>query len=512
MSLTVRRILDLPSMRGAKLVAGAAAADRTVSSVSVLEYSIPNETQHQLFSAINFEGNELVITAFANICNDTEAQKAVIRRLAEAGEIGILLYYVGTFVPFIAKDVAACADSLNFALIEMPHSNSLRYSDAISEISEAIFREEEGETNFVAEILEDVSLLPTELRSVSTVLKMLRDRLRASLILSDHDKNIINIATFPHGRENELKERFESGSMDPGWNVCTSYISGRGIKNLRLTAVRENGSALLSHQIAMTVETLHLFLVIWSPNHGEAVIAELVRAILQDESLKMRRLAALFSIDVKSLDTMIVIRSGNDAERMLESVKDKLSPFISRPVVDLYQDCIVLFLASGMGEDIIESVSLVLAEMDCMMIRAFCLRDTGDVRKAFLEIQPSLELACRIYRRKVLNLVDVQLVNYFLSVLTKGEDEIAKVLSPVKVLEETEDAGPLLETLEAFILDADLSTLRTSRMMNVHNNTVKYRIRRISSLLHADITKAPQSVMLYRALMMRRILKEQASG
>ena len=96
MSLTVRRILDLPSMRGAKLVAGAAAADRTVSSVSVLEYSIPNETQHQLFSAINFEGNELVITAFANICNDTEAQKAVIRRLAEAGEIGILLYWLSS--------------------------------------------------------------------------------------------------------------------------------------------------------------------------------------------------------------------------------------------------------------------------------------------------------------------------------------------------------------------------------------------------------------------------------
>ena len=264
MSLTVRKILDLPSLRGAKLVAGKSALERTVSSVSVLEYSTPNETQHKLFDAINFEGSELVITAFANICRDTEAQKAVIRRLAEAGETGILLYYVETFVPFVAEDVKACADSLNFALIEMPHSNSLRYSDAISEISEAIFREEREETSFVAEILEDVSLLPTELRSVSTVLRMLRDRLRASLILSDHDKNIINIATFPHGRENELKERFESGSMDPGWNVCTSYISGRGIKNLRLTAVRENGSALLSHQIAMTVETLHLFLVIWS--------------------------------------------------------------------------------------------------------------------------------------------------------------------------------------------------------------------------------------------------------
>ena len=51
-----------------------------------------------------------------------------------------------------------------------------------------------------------------------------------------------------------------------------------------------------------------------------------------------------------------------------------------------------------------------------------------------------------------------------------------------------------------------MSTLQTSRMLGVHNNTVKYRLKRISSILHADIMKAPQNVMLYRALMMRRII------
>ena len=96
--------------------------------------------------------------------------------------------------------------------------------------------------------------------------------------------------------------------------------------------------------------------------------------------------------------------------------------------------------------------------------------------------------------------------------IEKGEDEISKVLSPLKVLEETEDAALLMQTLEAFILDTDLSTLKTSKLINVHNNTVKYRIRRISSLMHADITKAPQSIMLYRAMMMRRILGLQGSG
>ena len=450
MSLTVRKVLELPSMRGASVVAGANALERTVSSVSVLEYSTPNDTQSKLFKAINFEGNELVITAFASICDSPQAQKAVIRRLAEAGEVGLLLYYVGTFIPFIAEDVIETANSLNFVLVEMPHSMSLRYSDAISEINEAILKEEDKGSSFVTEILEDVSLLSPDLRSVSTVLRMLRDRLRTSLILSDNENSVINISTFPHGRESEMKKCFETNSMDPSWYVNRAYIQGKGLKTLCLTFIRENGTPLEHHQIAMTVETLHLFLVIWSPNHGEAVIAELVRAILQDESLKMRRLAAMFNIDVKSLDTMYVIHSRKNTENVMKEIRQKLTP--------------------------------------------------------------SLGLACRAYRKNVLNLSDIQLINYFLQVIEKGEDEISKVLSPLKVLEETEDAALLMQTLEAFILDTDLSTLKTSKLINVHNNTVKYRIRRISSLMHADITKAPQSIMLYRAMMMRRILGLQGSG
>ena len=180
MSLTVRKLLDLPSLRGARLVAGTRALERPVSSVSVLEYSEPSQTQSELFEAISFEGSEIVITAFANICNDISAQVAVIRRLAAAGEVGLMLYYVGTFVPEISDEVKEVADKLSFALIEMPHDKHLRYSDAISDICEAIFRQEVHASSFVTEILEEVSLLPESLRSVSTVLRMLRDRLRAS--------------------------------------------------------------------------------------------------------------------------------------------------------------------------------------------------------------------------------------------------------------------------------------------------------------------------------------------
>lgn len=506
MSLTVRKLLDLPSLRGARLVAGTRALERPVSSVSVLEYSEPSQTQSELFEAISFEGSEIVITAFANICNDSSAQVAVIRRLAAAGEVGLMLYYVGTFVPEISDEVKEVADKLSFALIEMPHDKHLRYSDAISDICEAIFRQEVHASSFVTEILEEVSLLPESLRSVSTVLRMLRDRLRASLILSDPQGRVINISSFPHGREEELGRLFESGSLDSAWHVDKARIHERGMGSLMLTVVRENGTGLTDDQLAMTVETLHLFLVIWSPKHGQAVIAELVRAILQDESLKMRRLADLFSIDVKSIDTMFTVK-GEGLEESLDEVKSRLEPYIARPIVDLYQDSIVLFLASSMGGDVLEAVSSLLAyDGDRLLVRAFNLKDTSAVRKAFLLVQSSADLASKVYRRKVLDLVDVQLVDYFLSVLAKGEDEIASVLSPLAVLDEMEEGTVLTDTLEAFLLNADMSTLQTSRMLGVHNNTVKYRLKRISSILHADIMKAPQNVMLYRALMMRRII------
>ena len=502
MSLTVRKLLDLPSLRGGRLVAGARALERPVSSVSVLEYSEPSQTQSELFEAISFEGGEIVITAFANICNDSSAQVAVIRRLAAAGEVGLMLYYVGTFVPEISDEVKEVADKLSFALIEMPHDKHLRYSDAISDICEAIFRQEVHASSFVTEILEEVSLLPESLRSVSTVLRMLRDRLRASLILSDPQGRVINISSFPHGREEELGRLFESGSLDSAWHVDKARIHERGMGSLMLTVVRENGTGLTDDQLAMTVETLHLFLVIWSPKHGQAVIAELVRAILQDESLKMRRLADLFSIDVKSIDTMFVVKGEG-----LDEVKSRLEPYIARPIVDFYQESIVLFLASSMGGDVLEAVSSLLAyDGDRLLVRAFNLKDTSAVRKAFLLVKSSADLASKVYRRKVLDLVDVQLVDYLLSVLAKGEDEIASVLSPLAVLDEMEEGTVLTDTLEAFLLDADMSTLQTSRMLGVHNNTVKYRLKRISSILHADIMKAPQSVMLYRALMMRRII------
>ena len=101
MSLTVSRLMELPSLRRAKVLGGRGGLDRIVSSISVLEYSSTTNTQKKLFESIEFQGSEIVITAFSNVADDVEAQCANIRSMSEVGEVGMILYYVGIIMPSV---------------------------------------------------------------------------------------------------------------------------------------------------------------------------------------------------------------------------------------------------------------------------------------------------------------------------------------------------------------------------------------------------------------------------
>ncbi len=66
----------------------------------------------------------------------------------------------------------------------------------------------------------------------------------------------------------------------------------------------------------------------------------------------------------------------------------------------------------------------------------------------------------------------------------------------------------LLETLNAFVLDAGLSANKTAEILDVHANTVQYRLRHIKELLGVDISSTSVLPGLMTALAVARINKE----
>ena len=303
---------------------------------------------------------------------------------------------------------------------------------------------------------------------------------------------------------------FENGSLDHAWAIRRTFLESPTRGKLVLTMLRENGIPLSDEQVEIVRETVHLFLAIWSPDHGKAVISQLVKAILQDESLKMRRLADLFSIDVGSLDTMFMVRPKKAGVNILDDSMSRISAFVTRPVMDEYEDYVVLFLASSMGPDIIQAIADALTGDDRILVTIYNLKDTGDVRRAYLEASASAMPAHLTFARDVLSHAHIRMIDYCMKAIGKGEDEIRDILSLLGPLTRQSDHEDLVRTLEVWALDAGMSTLQTSKILDVHNNTVKYRIRRISNLLGDDVTRAPLSVLLYRALMLTRILRLQS--
>ena len=57
------------------------------------------------------------------------------------------------------------------------------------------------------------------------------------------------------------------------------------------------------------------------------------------------------------------------------------------------------------------------------------------------------------------------------------------------------------------ILDANGNIDKSAEMLYVHKGTVKYRLKRINEILGFDMRKMPESLTIYKALALYRILK-----
>ena len=203
MSITVADVLKLPSMRGAQVIGGKKGLSRIVSSISVLEYAQINAVQTELFENIEFFGNELAITGFLNNPDDVELQCMNIRRLTQVGEVGMILFYVGVVMKRVDQRLIDLANELDFVLICMPlGQKNQRYSEVICEVMELIHRDQMNGANLVSELLEQAASLPAHRRTVDSMLRMLSNRLRASVVLMDSSRRVLNEAAWPLAFEN----------------------------------------------------------------------------------------------------------------------------------------------------------------------------------------------------------------------------------------------------------------------------------------------------------------------
>ena len=233
------------------MVAGTSRLHQTVSSLSVLEVADVNFFS-QIIQTVQEEwyAEELVISSFYSIKDSVEQQCRTVQYLHDLGEVGLILYYVGIVIPDIADEVLELAESLNFIIICMPRNDySLRYNEVIYEVMEAIVSNQNVNEHFVNESLEKVSLLPEHLRSVEITLKLLSDRMKANIVLTNSNLDIINRIMWPRNSSLDVADLIRS--------MAPAILNGRmGEDELNTSCFVEYKRV---HQ--KNGETLYLFLI-----------------------------------------------------------------------------------------------------------------------------------------------------------------------------------------------------------------------------------------------------------
>ncbi len=537
-SVTVADCLKLPSLREANIVAGFEGLNNVVVSVSVLEYAVPSA-----LTGNYFQNNEIVITAFISIKDDVEAQCATIRLLHEVGEVGLILYYIGVYLPELDERLIQTANELGFPLICMPYKRcDLRYSEVICDIMEAIFKDQTQKTYFVGEMLDRILQLTNRQRNMDTVLRMLSDRIRSTLLLTDRVLNILNVAAWPMSASVYAHEaidyykahpsilndsRFRKIQLnDKAFHAGYQLVTVESGMNLNLILLNEAGS-VPSDSCRQAAEVVRLFISIWSHNEGNVGSDELVRAILNDEPVKMRRLAEIMHIDIASIHTMWVIKSknGNPAideqeqmarnTRLLIKLRQYLQEQRRLAVVDIFEGNVVAFMDNPAFADEINPLAAGFIKelsMDLKDVKlAICtdLENTTEVRAAYVLLETHLKDARIIYPHKdILTYHEILFASTCSDIIHKGEEEVAKSLLPLKSLrlDDRDQENALITTLSTYMLDTQANVEFTAQLLFIHKSTVKYRINKINERLNYSVLKLPESYKLYVALAIERLL------
>jgi len=528
MSVTVADLLKLPSLRNAEVVAGRGGLQKIVSSISVLESVDPEVLNDALFRNDDYYGGEIVITSFINIKDDVELQCRNVRRLAEGGEVGLILFYVGVYMKDIDPRLIALADELDFTLICMPRNRpDLRYSDVIIDVMEAIFKDRASGVSMVIEILDRISRLPAHQRTVDTVVKMLANRIQSTVILTDAARNVLNEGAWPRGLKGPdsysscLKELTLPPKMDkpvvfpylPDAWVYRALIASESGQDMELFIIRE-GEPLLPGILQQAVEAVQLAVRLWSQQHDKIVISELIKAIMNDEPMKMRRLADLFRIDVASIHAMWILtpwtKTPGFSAECLAAARKLAKQFCRTSFADMYENCLVMFMD---GPRLLQDINTLKEALFVQLSTPFTLtmfrnlKNTTEVREAFLANGSYLEDAKRIFpHRNSFSGEEIYFAKRCRQRIAGGEAEVEKALAALAPLERERDAEELKHTLAVYLLDCGGKLAETAERLFLHKNTVKYRLKCISDCLGYRVGTMPASIHLYEALAIERML------
>ena len=543
MQITLEECLKLPALKDSKVLAGNRGLTKKVKLTSVLE-----NAQSSVLSDDKFLGNELIISALVSIKDDVDDQCETIIRLHNAGASGLILYYVGIFLPKVDKRLIEISNQLNFPLICMPPNDySYRYGDAISQIYEAILDKKYKKENFVYSMISKLSQMKEGRQNFEEALNLLSEKNKAEFVILDRmsEREYLSESLLNYKNIKEIHREIV-GKCYEILDTCPELTSRdyivKGIKfSIKYKHIRINenfwmyifsiseGKLTDDEDLIQAEEFIKMFVSIWKNTAKEETINELISNIINDDPISVKQISNRLSLDISSIRSMWVIKN-KEKNLSIDEIQNNKTKCIKHAtsffknnnrlaVVGFYNDDVIILFETSSFRELDEGLARDFKkelENNKVEVRVFDidnLSTTSDVRNEYLFLEKMHEDVIKIFPYKeILNLQDIQFAYSCKSIASRGDSEVnyhCRVIDKISDNEAKDKISSkdiLVETLSTYFLDADENTEKAGELLYVHKNTIKYRIKKISSILGYDITLKPAAFNLYLAVSLSRML------
>ncbi len=525
MGFTLEGCLGLSSLLGTEVVTGKNQLGKSIKKVSYLESTNISEIEKYCKDSA-----QLVIATFSEIKNDVIKQCKVIETLAKNGNVGLVLVRVGTVLPAVDDKVISIAKEYNFPII-ISGDRAASLGDIIAEINRKIFYG--SKENFQNRLISNSIFHLLNFEKYDNFQTALREAAIANefqaIIISPDFNPILSIETRHKASITEVVEAWRNNANKTGEGVYTAkdingVLTYWGPINIgeerNFLLLVDNNDYYTVEEIAKLAEIIEISALMWKYTPENDSKAEIIKALRRGNRSLAYTLNNEAKIEEKQIISVFYIKGLREIDldgKVQEFIKKGLEFIRVSEGLETYG--IILSKATVGKKNKEEERQICLefySDLDELeegrVFQVTGIEGIEGAIEAYQLINETSHFVESVYpKRKVFSKFELSLVRNCVGMELQGgtiKKTYLELLKPLGEVGEVKEKQ-LIETLETFILDTGLNNNKTAEVLNIHANTVQYRLKRADDLLGAEISTNRIVPSLTVALALRRLNKNR---
>ena len=505
MKMTVKDCLELDVFKPCVIASGNRNLKNHVRSISVLD-AADNKT------AVRNNGvkDQLILTSFYAMKDDVKAQVKVVKALADKGVSGIVLFHSTQGVTPENAPVVEAAEACGLPMIILTTGNKSEYADVIERVMDKLLSGSDLGDDLINNTISNLmdferhGSFPEALKTAA-----LNNGFQAVLISKDFNPILIAENRHKVSVADAVRMIQRNGISDDRGKYAIldvediaafwGTVSIAGEEYFLL--IVDNEEKYSAVEITKLAEIIQLAMGMWKYTPVRDAKAELIKALMRGNRSLAYSLRDEASLD--SFTPLSVFYGRNLAASKFAETIDSY---------ERLNRCEILTITENN-----ETYGLVLKKDDKKTDEGICklkclefyddiegssddagiFHVTGfgsleDAADGFSLINETWSFVENVFPyKKVFSKYEMVLVSNCINIQFQGghiKKNYVSLLEPFMKEVGENKARQLIDTLETFVLDAGMNSSRTARYMDIHTNTVQYRLKRINEILGAEIT------------------------